>query len=53
MKPQTYDLTTPCTLCGYKIPPREILRTSFEKMLCPQCKQEFAPKMPDNPVRTS
>lgn len=48
-----FDLTTPCTLCGYKIPPNELMRTSFSKANCPQCKREFEIKMPDHPQRTS
>jgi hypothetical protein len=35
--PSTYDLTHPCPLCGYKIPPGEILHIDGEHILCPKC----------------
>jgi hypothetical protein len=36
-------LATPCPLCGYAIPPEEVRRTGFEKMVCPKCEKEFVP----------
>ena len=39
--PRSFDLTTPCPNCRYKIPPAEILRTGWSTIRCPACKQEF------------
>jgi hypothetical protein len=36
-----YDFTTPCPLCGYGIPPIELIRTGRNTMICPACRQEF------------
>jgi DNA-directed RNA polymerase subunit RPC12/RpoP len=38
--PKTFDLTTPCPECGYKIPPNELLRIDGERMRCPACKRD-------------
>ena len=35
--PKTFDLTYPCPVCGYKIPPREILHVDGQNIRCPQC----------------
>ena len=32
-----YDFTFPCAHCGYKIPPRELLRVDGEHVRCPKC----------------
>lgn len=39
--PRSFDLTTPCLLCGYRIPPYEILRTGWSRILCPLCGKDF------------
>ena len=36
-KPPVFDLTIPCALCGYKIPPNELLRTGWSTIKCPKC----------------
>lgn len=38
--PKTFDLTHPCPLCGYKIPPSELIHTNGEHVRCPKCGQE-------------
>jgi len=38
---RAYDFSTPCPLCGYKIPPNKISRTGRNTIICPECKQEF------------
>jgi Zn finger protein HypA/HybF involved in hydrogenase expression len=35
------ELKTPCTLCGYGIPPNEMMRLDFVRAYCPACKQDF------------
>ena len=32
-----YDFRFPCAHCGYKIPPRELLRVDVENIKCPKC----------------
>lgn len=39
--PKSLDLTTPCPLCGYRIPPAEILRVGYHLVKCPRCQQTF------------
>lgn len=39
--PHSFDLTTPCLLCGYRIPPNEILRTGWSLIRCPSCGLDF------------
>ena len=34
-----YDFTFECSHCGFKIPPRELLRTDGEHIRCPKCGQ--------------
>jgi DNA-directed RNA polymerase subunit RPC12/RpoP len=36
-----YDLTFPCSHCGYKIPPRELMRIDGEHVRCPKCGKEI------------
>jgi DNA-directed RNA polymerase subunit RPC12/RpoP len=38
--PKSFDLTTECPECHYKIPPNELLRVDGERMRCPHCKQD-------------
>ena len=38
---RAYDFTTPCPLCGYRIPPIDLLRTGRNTMICPSCRQPF------------
>jgi predicted RNA-binding Zn-ribbon protein involved in translation (DUF1610 family) len=33
----TFDFTFPCTHCGYRIPPNELLRVDGEHVRCPKC----------------
>jgi Zn finger protein HypA/HybF involved in hydrogenase expression len=40
---QPQDLETPCTQCGYPIPPNEIARLGFHTMRCPRCLAIFEP----------
>jgi len=35
--PKSFDLTTPCPQCGYKIPPAEMMRLDRKHMHCPKC----------------
>lgn len=35
--PKSFDLTTPCPSCGYRVPPSEMVRLDFELMRCPMC----------------
>ncbi len=37
------DLSTICVHCSYAIPPREVVRVSFEEVRCPKCGQAFTP----------
>jgi len=48
-----FDLTTPCTLCGYKIPPIELLRTGWYTVKCPKCEKEFSLPEPPKGCSTS
>ena len=38
--PKSFDLTHPCPVCGYKIPPAEILHIDGTHICCPRCKSE-------------
>jgi hypothetical protein len=40
-----FDLSTPCSECGYRIQPDELMRTGWDTVLCPQCKRES--KLPE------
>jgi DNA-directed RNA polymerase subunit RPC12/RpoP len=51
--PRTFDLTFPCPLCGYRIPPAEILRLTFNIVQCSSCKQPFDQMQGKKPVSTS
>jgi hypothetical protein len=51
--PRSFDLTLPCPLCGYDIPPAEILRLAFDIVQCPVCKQPFDQMQGKKPVSTS
>jgi hypothetical protein len=44
--PKSFDLTTECPLCGYKIPPSELLRTGWASIKCPKCEGEFEQTSP-------
>ena len=35
--PKSFDLTTPCPECGYKVPPNELMPLDRERMRCPKC----------------
>ena len=48
-----FDLTTPCTLCGYKIPPNELMRTGWYTLKCPKCEKEFSLPEPPKGCSTS
>lgn len=51
-KPE-FDLNTSCTECGYSIPPREILRISFDLVRCPKCGRDFKPVQKGSGISTS
>ena len=51
--PRSFDLTTPCTHCSYKIPPAEILLTGWSLIRYPVCGQEFDEMAGRKPVSTS
>ncbi|WP_158750268.1 hypothetical protein [Acidobacterium sp. S8] len=38
--PKSFDLSTTCPECGYKVQPHELLRIDSERMRCPNCKQD-------------
>jgi predicted RNA-binding Zn-ribbon protein involved in translation (DUF1610 family) len=38
------SLDTVCTLCGYAIPPEQVRRTGYDRVICPQCGKEFVPQ---------
>jgi DNA-directed RNA polymerase subunit RPC12/RpoP len=38
--PKSFDLTTECPECHYKIPPSELLHVDGERIRCPHCKQD-------------
>ena len=40
LDPNSFDLTTSCPECGYKIPPNEMMRLDTERMRCPNCKRD-------------
>ena len=40
MRSQSFDQTYPCSACGYRIPPRELLRLDGINIRCPKCKAE-------------
>jgi DNA-directed RNA polymerase subunit RPC12/RpoP len=37
LDPKSFDLTTECPECHYKVPPREMMRLDDEHMRCPAC----------------
>jgi endogenous inhibitor of DNA gyrase (YacG/DUF329 family) len=39
--PRSFDLTTPCPVCGYAIPPAELLRVGWHLVQCPACYKVF------------
>jgi hypothetical protein len=48
-KPFDYSiLDTPCTICGYKIHPAQLLRIDGEHVRCPSCGGDFIPPMKKN-----
>jgi hypothetical protein len=34
---KVFDLTLPCALCGYAIPPTELLHVGWHDIKCPAC----------------
>jgi DNA-directed RNA polymerase subunit RPC12/RpoP len=50
--PSRFDLTIPCSLCGYKILPTEILRVGWSLIRCPSCGQNFD-SMRDRKLRST
>ena len=38
--PKSFDQTYLCSACGYRIPPRELLRVDGVSIRCPKCKAE-------------
>lgn len=50
--PKSFDLTHTCPMCGYKIPPAEILRIDGTHIRCPQCLAE-TPYLTKKPASTS
>jgi hypothetical protein len=38
--PKSFDMTSECPECHYKIPPSEMMRLGLGKMRCPNCKRE-------------
>jgi DNA-directed RNA polymerase subunit RPC12/RpoP len=50
---QSFDLTLPCPICGYRIPPSEILRLANHIVQCPSCKQPFDQMQGKKPASTS
>jgi predicted RNA-binding Zn-ribbon protein involved in translation (DUF1610 family) len=38
--PKSFDLTTECPECHYKIHPSEMMRLDSDHMRCPSCKQD-------------
>jgi ssDNA-binding Zn-finger/Zn-ribbon topoisomerase 1 len=38
--PKSFDLSTDCPECHYKVQPHELLRVDGERMRCPNCKQD-------------
>jgi predicted RNA-binding Zn-ribbon protein involved in translation (DUF1610 family) len=38
------SLDTVCTLCGYAIPPEQVRRTGYDRVICPKCGKEFVPQ---------
>jgi predicted RNA-binding Zn-ribbon protein involved in translation (DUF1610 family) len=41
-------LETVCTLCQYRIHPRDLLRTGEHTIRCPQCGEDFVPEAKGN-----
>jgi hypothetical protein len=37
------SLNTSCPKCGYSIPPSQIARIDFERVHCPECREQFIP----------
>ena len=35
------SLNVVCPLCGYSIPPSEMMRVSMDRMRCPKCGKKF------------
>jgi DNA-directed RNA polymerase subunit RPC12/RpoP len=43
--PKSFDLTTECPECHYKVLPNEVMRLDSERMRCPSCgKDVLLPK---------
>jgi NAD-dependent SIR2 family protein deacetylase len=38
--PKSFDLTTECPECHYKVPPSEMMRLDSDHMRCPGCKRD-------------
>ena len=51
--PKSRDRTTPCPWCGYRIPPDEILRVSYNLVNCPKCHRTFDDTEGKKPVSKS
>lgn len=51
--PKTLDLTTPCPLCGYRIPPAEIMRVGNHLANCPRCHRTFDEMDGQKPISSS
>lgn len=39
--PRPFALFLPCPLCGYRIPPAQILRVGWDQVQCPACRHPF------------
>lgn len=53
LDPKSLDLTIPCPLCGYRIPPAEILRTGWSTIRCSGCGKDFDSMAGEKPPSTS
>ena len=38
--PKSFDLSTECPECRYKVQPHELLRVDGERIRCPNCKRD-------------
>jgi hypothetical protein len=38
--PKSFELTTECPDCHYKVPPAELMLLDSDHMRCPNCKQD-------------
>ena len=50
---KSFDLTTPCRHCHYRIPPHVLLRVGFDEVRCSQCRGVFEPIAGKKPSSTS